>query len=124
MRIAAAIAIALSFAAGAAAAQTAIPPSSLSHRGFALRLGELQAQQQAAERQALFEQQRLNALEGQIRTEQAISQLKAQGSRPVLPQPLPGAAAATVDPGQFATIPDSALAASNARVRAAAGNRR
>jgi len=84
-----------------------------------LRASELQAQQDMAARQAVLQQNQLTVLEAQIRAEQAIADVQAQGrSRPS--PPLQGGA--RLDAGQFASIPDDRLAASNARVKAAADN--
>jgi len=82
-----------------------------------LRASELQAQQDMAARQAVIQQNQLTVLEAQIRAEQAIADVQAQTrSRPSLE------GGARLDAGQFASIPDDRLAASNARVKAAADN--
>ena len=84
-----------------------------------LRASELQAQQDMAARQAVIQQNQLTVLEAQIRAEQAIADVQAQG-RSRRPPPLQGGA--RLDADQFASIPDDRLAASNARVKAAADN--
>ncbi|WP_309604869.1 hypothetical protein [Phenylobacterium sp.] len=69
----------------------------------------------------------LFALEFRLRTEQALVDLARAGARPALglgPLPAPGAPLPMIDTAALATIPDATLAQSNARVRAAAANRR
>lgn len=81
-------------------------------------------QQELDRQHAISQDNRMMALEAQLRTEQAIRQLEAQRSRPALPQPAaPDATpSATAQPkSPYASIPDDRLAASNARVRAIAG---
>lgn len=77
----------------------------------------LQAQQDLAARQAQIQQMDAFRLENQMRTEQNLASLRALGPPPS--SPVVGAAPGAAD-GGFVSIPDSALAASNARVRAAA----
>ena len=63
------------------------------------------------------------ALDARIRAEQALGDLARAAARPTL-VPAPEAPLPTIDTTRLATIPDAALAQSNARVRAAAANRR
>jgi hypothetical protein len=117
-------ALSLATAASPAAAQPLQNPSFQQHMDDQLRASELQAQQEMANRQAVIQQNRLTVLEAQVRTQQAIADVQAQAGSPRLTPPPQGGAAPNLDPGRFASIPDAALAASNARVKAAAENRR
>ena len=67
---------------------------------------------------------RLSVLESRMSSEEALRDLQAQSQRPVLVQPNPNSPPPMVDTGQLTSIPDKTLADSNARVRAAAANRR
>ena len=84
---------------------------------------ELLAQQEAVRQQLIQQHNDLMALEAQMRTEQTLRTIEAQGQSPRLPPvaftgrgPYPH-----IDTGQLATIPDAALAESNRRVLEAAG---
>jgi PHD/YefM family antitoxin component YafN of YafNO toxin-antitoxin module len=68
----------------------------------------------------------LSVLQSRVETDQALSDLRAARNTPAVPTVVlgPNAPAPTIDPGKLASIPDSVLAQSNARVRAAANNRR
>jgi len=88
------------------------------------RAAELRAQQNLADQRSVILENRLNNLEAQQRTQQAFDDLQAQTRTPQLPAPYPGAPPPQIDTSNMATIPDSTLEESNARVRAAAGNRR
>lgn len=88
------------------------------------RAAELRAEQNLANQRAVILENRLNNLESQQRTQQAIEDLQAQSQTPVLPAPPPGAPPPQIDTSRMATIPDSTLQESNARVREAAGDRR
>jgi hypothetical protein len=88
------------------------------------RAAELRAQQNLADQRAVILENRLNNLESQQRTQQAIGDLQAQTQTPQLPPPPPGGPPPQIDTSKMATIPDSTLEQSNARVREAAGNRR
>jgi len=61
-----------------------------------------------------------------VQTSRALSDIDALRTRPTVPTVAlgPHAPASRIDTSKFATIPDAELAASNARVRAAADNRR
>ena len=69
-------------------------------------------------------QNQLNSLEAQVRTQRAMDDLRAQSVTPSIPPPATGGPPPQIDAGGLAEIPDAALAASNARVKAAAENRR
>jgi len=68
----------------------------------------------------------LSVLQARVQSEQALSDIAALRARPTLPTVVvdPKAPPPKIDLSQLASIPDSALADSNAKVRAAAGNRR
>ncbi len=105
----------LAAAAGPAAAQSLYPD-----------LDNLRTQQEAAARRAVAQENELNALESRLRTEQALTDLRAQSSAPRAPQLL-YAPAVTPTPGaalKMPAIPDAALADSNRRVQAAAQPKR
>ena len=92
------------------------------------RDAELQAQADQARRRDIELNNRLSTLEATQQTNQALSDIAAMRQRTPLPtiydpNALPPRAA-PVPAGSFAQIPDDALAGSNARVRAAAANRR
>lgn len=92
---------------------------------------ELWMQQDLARQHAISQDNRLMALEAQLRTDQTLRQLEAQRSRPAMPEPVmppapasvsSPAPATTVTAGPYASIPDDRLAASNARLRAISGH--
>ena len=68
----------------------------------------------------------LAVLQARIQSDQALSNLQASRLSPTVPTiPFnPNAPPPTIDASKLATIPDAALAQSNARIRAAADNRR
>jgi hypothetical protein len=83
-----------------------------------LRLNALQAQQDMSERQSVIRETQTMALEARLRAEQAQAALRETAmTRPPSPAP-------QLDASRLVSIPDAALAASEARVRAAANNRR
>lgn len=89
-------------------------------------LDNLRAQQEAAARRAVAQTNELTALEGRLKTEQALSDLSAQRNPPRAPE-LRYAPAVTPAPGALAklpSIPDAALADSNRRVQAASQPKR
>lgn len=103
-------------AAGPAAAQVVHDPT------LQAREAELFMQQQALQQQAVAQANQLSALEAQLQTERNLAALRAQGARPVIPQPYVGAYApttSTLDAAKVVSIPDDRLAASDAAVRAA-----
>ena len=105
---------ALSFAAPAAAQDT--------WALTAQRDAELHAQAQLARQREVELNNRLSTLEATVQTNQALSDIAALRQRPAVPTYDPKAVPTTVP--KYASIPDSVLADSNARVRAAAANRR
>lgn len=68
----------------------------------------------------------LAALQARLQAEQAVSNLQAARASPTLTYAprRPDAPPLVIDLSQMASIPDATLAQSNARVRAAANNRR
>jgi hypothetical protein len=87
--------------------------------------------QRAAEAQALRNRDialtnELAVTQARAGTDQALSDIAAASVRPTVPTVAfnPAAPPPKIDPSQLAEIPDSVLAASNARIRAAADNRR
>jgi hypothetical protein len=92
------------------------------------RDAELQVQADQARRRDVELGNRLSTLEAQQQTDRALRDIARARQHPPLPTiydpDAPPPRAASVPAGGFASIPDSALAASNARVRAAAANRR
>jgi hypothetical protein len=71
----------------------------------------------------------LAAMQARLQTEQAVSNIAAARAAAPAPPPLrgatrPGAPAPVIDATKLVSIPDAALAQSNARVLAAANNRK
>jgi len=90
---------------------------------------QMRAEQDMARQRGVALQNEFMALDARVRTEQTIRDVQAQARTPRLPlpperQPPPPTTAPPFDAGQIASIPDAALAASNARVREASENRR
>lgn len=90
---------------------------------------QMRAEQEMARQRGVALHNEFMALDARVRSEQAIRDAQVQGRTLRLPtpserQPPPAATAPPFDPGQIASIPDEALAASNARVREASQNRR
>lgn len=79
---------------------------------------ELRQQQEAFRQQLIQQQNQLMTLEAQMRTQQALSEVRAQAQTPVLPLPnvTPGHPPPQIDTSQLASIPDAALADSNRKV--------
>jgi hypothetical protein len=124
MRAAVAFALPVLLAATAPAAAQALNPD--------LRLSQmearLQAQAQLDRQRGVAQQNELTSLDAQIRTEQRLAGVQVQSNLPSgpdvtytqgTPMPIPR----TSGSSQIVSIPDSALAASNARIKAAANNR-
>jgi len=92
------------------------------------RDAELQARADQARRREVELTNRLSTLEAQQQTDQALRDISAMRQRPSSPTiydpNAPPPRAAPLPPGALVSIPDAALADSNARVRAAAANRR
>jgi hypothetical protein len=85
------------------------------------RDNELWAEQQMARQREVSMYNELNALDARVRTNEALADLDRQARRRELALPKDPKA---FDPGRMVSIPDDRLAASNARVRAAARNQR
>lgn len=92
------------------------------------RDAELQSQSDLARQREVELNNRLSTLEARQQTDQALRDIGALRQRPPLPTIYdPNAApplAAPIPAGALVSIPDATLADSNARVRAAAANRR
>jgi hypothetical protein len=117
------VTIAVAVFAGALSAPAAAQPyAALQDARDADRL----AAEQAARQRELAITNELSRLQAQAQTSQTLSELSAARVTPSVPTvPFnPKAPPPKVDPGQFAQIPDAALADSDAKVRAAAANRR
>jgi hypothetical protein len=84
------------------------------------------ADAQAARTRDIQLTNQLSLLQAQMQTQQALGNLQAARATPAVPTvPFnPRAPAPVLNLSQMASIPDAALAASNARILAAAGNRR
>lgn len=112
MRIA--IAILMLAAATPAAAQDAM----LLHY-----MGQAQVEQEAARQRDVALRNELMVLDARIRTDQALRDIEAQRTPLSLPRDGQTPSAAPSTQAGYAAIPDDKLAASNARVRAAAQRR-
>lgn len=86
-----------------------------------IQIDQLRAREAMANRQAIAVQNQLSSLDAQIRTQQSLSDIRAQSYSPTIPQ-YQGAPPAHIDTSQLASIPDDKLAASKQRVREAAAN--
>jgi hypothetical protein len=129
MRIASIVLIPALAVAGAAAGQplpstVGAGPTFQSQMDLQLRLNGLQAQADMAERQAVIRETEASALEARLRTEQAAADLQAQSADRRAPPPRRTGPPPRIDTGKIASMPDDVLAQSDARVRAAAKNRR
>ena len=83
------------------------------------------AETQAARARDIAQTNELATLQARLRSDQAIANLQAQRA-PQPPPALPGphAVPREIDTSQMVSIPDAALAQSNARIRAAASKPR
>jgi hypothetical protein len=92
------------------------------------RDAELRSQADLARQRDIELNNRLSTLEARQQTDQALSDIAAMRQRPDLPgiydPNAPPPRIGPLPPGTYVSIPDSILAESNARVRAAAANRR
>jgi hypothetical protein len=90
------------------------------------RDAQAMADAQAARSRDIAVTNELSALQARNQSDQALRNLQTARIVPVVPTVpyTPKAAPAVIDPAKLASIPDAALAESNARVRAAAANRR
>jgi hypothetical protein len=99
-------------------------------QGFGPLIADHDAQRMAADQAARQREvaltNEITRLESQAQTDRALRDLSDARTGPqiVILPPRPGQPAPHIDPSQFASIPDAALADSNAKVRAAADNRR
>ena len=86
----------------------------------------LMVQQEQLRQQMIQQQNQLQVLDAQIRSEQALQEVQRLRVAPQLPLPdtRPGHALPNIDTRQLASIPDAALADSNKKVIDAANNRR
>lgn len=102
---------------------TALATSAAAQTVTQFELDNLRAQQEAAARRAVAQDNELSALQNRLQTEQAVTQLQIQRSlAPRLPEPVYGTPASAIAPAatpKYPSIPDAALADSNRRVRAA-----
>jgi hypothetical protein len=115
------VALAVFAIAGPAAAQ---PPYFALFQG---REAQAAAEADAARYREIVTRNELAVLQARVQAEQAISDLQAARASPVLSPAVRGsdtAPPALIDTSQLVSIPDDVLAQSNARVRAAAANRR
>jgi hypothetical protein len=92
---------------------------------------ELELQNQQMLNQQLIERQRsvalenqLNTLDARVQSQERLQGLEAARGRPTLAPLQSAVQPPALNMGNYATIPDAALAASNARVREAAQNKR
>jgi hypothetical protein len=90
------------------------------------RDAELTAQAQAARTRDIVITNELSRLDAQAQSNAAVSNLQAARITPSVPTVVlgPNATLPVIDARKLVSIPDAALAQSNARVRAAADNRR
>jgi hypothetical protein len=111
----------LVLAAGLAASAAAQPFRGLERA----RDAQAQAEAVAARNRDIALTNELSNLQARLQTDQALSNLQAQRVGPPVPLVIynPGAPPPKIDLSQMASIPDDALAQSNARIRAAADNR-
>jgi hypothetical protein len=104
-----------------AAAAASVPPAAAQVALTLQRDNELWAAQQSARQREIAARNELGVLDARVRTDEALRDLDQQRrAAPITTPKNPKA----FDPGVFVSMPDSRLAASNARVRAAAGEGR
>jgi hypothetical protein len=111
----------------AVALATGGPAAAQAFRGLALAQdAQREADAQAARDRDIALTNELSTLQARVQSTQGLSDLAAMRAAP--PPPIvpraPGASGSKIDASQFASIPDAELADSNAKVRAAADNRR
>jgi hypothetical protein len=123
------LAMSFGLAVGAAPAIAQVTPGLQPPRTFQqemvdqMRAAQLSIEIDQAARAAVIQQNELSNLEAQVRTQQNLANLQAQAISPKLPPVPQGGVAPQIDVSGLASIPDPTLAASNARVKAAAENR-
>ena len=105
----------------------AVPAYAQGYQGLALSNEASRiAGEQAARSRDIAITNDLSTLQARVQTDQSlndIAALRAGSTAPTVVLP-PGAAPPKIDTSKFVSIPDAELAASNARVVAAANNRR
>ena len=94
----------------------------ISHETIAREM-DLQAQQQMQRQRSIALENQLNALDARVQSEQRLRDVQA-ARPPAFQSPADPSTPRPLTAGGYASIPDAALAASNARVRAASQNRR
>lgn len=106
----------------------AAPAGAQAYRGLALSQDAARiADQQAARSRDITITNDLSTLQSRVQTDQALSDIAALRAHPTLPAAAPPPNVPpppNLDTSQLVSIPDAELAASNARVVAAANNRR
>jgi hypothetical protein len=119
--------MALGAAAAAAASADAQAYGGLGLSNEALRI----AGAEAARNRDIAITNDLSTLQARVQTQQQLSDLAALRANPILPTPIlptpvlpSNGRPSRIDTSKFVSIPDAELAASNARVLAAANNRR
>jgi hypothetical protein len=122
MRVPGVLAVLLAAGLAAPASAQLLPQVAPSSPQFA----EMLAQQEIARQQIVQQQNQIMALEAQLRTQQALSDVHALTLAPQLPpvDTTPGRPLPHIDTSQLASIPDATLADSNRKVLEAAGNHR
>ena len=105
----------------------ATPAAAQDYLGLTMaRDAERVAAEQAARLRDITITNELSRLDAQVQTNRALNDLAAMRASPALPTipQDPRAPPPVIDASKLVQIPDSILAASNARVRAAAANRK
>jgi hypothetical protein len=103
----------------------AAPAAAQDYLGLTLqRDAERVADAEAARQRDIATANQLSVVDALARTDQALRQIQAQSQSVPAPVVRPGGPAPVIDTRQLAAIPDAVLASSNARVRAAAANRK
>ena len=105
----------------------AVPAYAQGYQGLALSNEASRiAGEQAARSRDITITNDLSTLQSRVQTDQDLSDLSALRARPTVPTitPPPNALPPIIDISKLASIPDAELAASNARVVAAASNHR
>ena len=115
--------LALAVCAASASPAPAQAPRDPVARDLTIRNQELQAQQMIDRQRSIALENDLNALDARVQSQERLQGLQAQRG-PTLAPLASDVKPPALDMGSYATIPDAALAASNARVREAAQNRR
>lgn len=85
---------------------------------------QYQAQQMIDRQRAVAQENQLNTLDARIQNQERMQGLGTMRSQPTLAPLANDVRAPALNMSNFASIPDAALASSNARVRAASQNRR